>query len=193
MKSLPLLVVLFLSSIYTATGQQPEWKIIRSVEFHFIASFPGDPEQKSEDIAASFGSASARRWILELPGVSYEVLVADFPNLSVKMENKALYSFYDVACGEFAGGRCDVGDDQFGELGRRGWSGTKTETIEYLMYLAGKRLYLAKVVTKAAMEKQTREDRKKFLDEFLFIHVEENEKKLKWGLPKTASQNRKDS
>jgi hypothetical protein len=146
--------------------------------------------KKSEDIDTSFGSGSVRRWISELPGISYEVLVADFPNLAVKMEDKALLRFYDVACVELGGGRCGGGDDQFGEFGRRGWPSTKAETTEYIMYLAGKRLYLAKVMTKEAMEKQTRQDRKKFLDGFLFIHVDEKEKKWKWGLPKTASQNR---
>jgi len=41
-----------------------------------------------------------------------------------------------------------------------------------------------------SVEKQVGDDRKKFLDEFGFIHVEEN--KLKWGLPKSATQNNKD-
>jgi hypothetical protein len=198
MKNLTFLVGLFLAGISIANGQQPEWKTIYSDEFHFIATFPGDPEQKSEDIDTSFGSGSVRRWISELPGISYEVLVADFPNLSVKMEYKELDSFYNAVCIELGSAqecRGGLNNDQFGELGKSGGFRTIDGTVEFLTYLAGKRLYMATVVTRTSMVKQTREDRKEFLDKFLFAHLVEAEtgKKLKWGLPTAGSQNRENN
>lgn len=178
------------------SGQLPDLKTVYSEEFHFIAFFPDEPKKYVEDIETSFGKASAHRWKLELPEVSYEILVAEFADQPAEMDDRSLTAFYKAACVQF-GITCDggYGYEFFDEIGTGGGFRTKDETVSYLMYLARKRFYLAKTVAKASAEELTREDRKEFIDRFGFVHEEPGEKgrdmkKLKWGLPEHASQKR---
>jgi hypothetical protein len=197
MKRLSFLVALFLSSFCITNGQQPEWKTIYSDEFHFIASFPGDPEKSEGNITTALGKGTASRWTLELPGIAYEIFVADFPDLAVKMDGKTLRSVYQTACAELGGSpracRGELNDDRFGEQGHNGGFRTGSLYVQFVMFLAGNRFYQAKVVSSKSAQKENWEDIAKFVDKFLFTHLDESEKKLNWGLPKNASQNRKDN
>jgi hypothetical protein len=61
---------------------------------------------------------------------------------------------------------------------------TAEGNVAFEMFLSGTRLYIAKVESKKGVEEGVANDRKKFLDDFLFVHVDQKEKKAIWGLPK---------
>ena len=191
----PLLgLVLLLSVAISGQSQQSDWKVIHSDEFHFIASFPDQPKQTAGDIEMNFGKGAAKRWTLELPDIVYGVVVAEFPNLSVAMEDRALMAFYKSTCAEIGlgnGCRGYYSDELFGVLGIAGVFRNSVKLGRFAMYLVKTRLYLAKVITRESKYKEAHNDMKKFMDEFLFFHTEENEKGFKWGLPKYESQDRK--
>jgi hypothetical protein len=200
------LVLLLAAAVY---GQpQRDWKVIYSEEFNFIASFPDQPQQTAGDIETSFGKGVSKSWTLELPEIVYEIIVADFPNLSVEMEDKALMAFYKSACADFgvssgcrtaacadANGMVSCqgyySDEQFDVLGIAGRFSTSGDSGMFEMYLVKNRLYLAKVSTRESRFKAAWTDIKKFNDEFLFFHVGGTDRKPKWGLPDSKSQNRK--
>ena len=161
--------------------------------------FPDDPEKQVGEIETTFGKALTHRWILELPEVSYEILVAEFTDQPAEMDDKSLVTFYKAACVQF-GFTCNgsLGDVFFDEVGSSGGFRTKHETFDYLMYLARSRFYLIKTIAKSSADEKTRKDRKEFIDRFGFIHEirdekGQNMKKMKWGLPEHASQKRKNN
>jgi hypothetical protein len=186
------LVLLLAAAVY---GQpQLEWKVVYSEEFNFIASFPDQPQRTTGDIQMSFGKGTSKRWILESTEITYEVVVADFPNLSVPMEDRALMAFYRSACadiGEVSACKGYYSYDQFDVLGLAGGFRGSGISGMFAMFLVRNRFYMAKVTTRESMYKEAYVDMKKFIDEFLFFHVDGTDKKPKWGLPDSKSQNRK--
>ena len=167
---------------------------MHSDEYHFIASFPDQPKQKAGEIEMSFGKGTSKRWSLELPEIVYEVVVADFPNLSVAMEDRALMAFYKSACADIdgvSGCKGYYSDEQFGVLGIAGGFRNAESSGVFAMYLVKNRLYLAKVTTRESRYKEAYVDMKKFIDEFLFFHVDGTKEATLWGLPDPKSQNRK--
>jgi len=192
MNKLALLFTFWLFCVGGVFGQESKWHGVYSEEFHFIATFPSVPREIEGGIETSFGKGKAHRWRVELPGVSYEVQVAEIPDLTVKMEMKELQAFYKAACVEMGGTslecRSQTGYNMFGEEGALSGFRTADGSVEYAMFLIGNWWYLAKVETNRSIEKQTSDDRKRFLDEFLFVYVSGNEKKLKYGMPAAESQ-----
>jgi hypothetical protein len=194
MKRSTLIVVLALISAFGAFGQQSDWSSVYSDKFHFIASFPSEPKEFKDDVEMSFGKASAQIWKLEQPGITYEVWVAEFPELAVDMNTKALASFYSQACLEFGGpqGKClnnRNNQDFFGEVGTVTGFRTNDGYVSLSMFLAGKRFYLARVYVLKSAANENRSNINKFLDEFSFIYPDKNKEKMIWGLPKAESQN----
>ncbi|MDQ6787104.1 MAG: hypothetical protein M3033_09885 [Acidobacteriota bacterium] len=195
MKKITLLVVFVLSAVCSVQAQRAESKTIVSDEFHFIAFFPNRPTQTEGDINTRFGKGYSRRWTLELPDISYEVSVDDFPELSVKMDYKPLNLFYAVICNDLAsqyGAKFGYySDTLFSEYGRNASRRTNELSVTARMFLVRQRFYQVKVVMRNSLEKdeQTLEDIKNFLDEFVFVYQKENEKKYTYGLPQSVSQN----
>jgi hypothetical protein len=196
MRKITMLVLFVLCGVYAAQAQLAEDKTIVSDEFNFIAFFPDKPTITEGDINTRFGKGYSRRWTLETSGVFYEVSVTDIPELSVKMDFKSLTSFYDAVCSDFAsqyGTVCDNygTNEMFGEFGKYGGSRTEDLFVYVQMYLAQKRLYQLKKITRTSLEndKQTQSDGSKFWEDFVFVHRKENEKKFTYGLPKSLSQN----
>jgi len=182
MKAVLSLFALLFAGSFQTYAQPQEWKTIYSSEFHFIASFPEEPRESSEGIDLGFARGSARKWFLDLPGISYQVLVVEFADFSVGTDNKSSAPLYGIACPTLTGYRCTGGFDQFGVLGRYGWGNSRSELTEFAIFITGKHLYLAKVV--GPFSPGMRPDNvKKFIDGFLFIHPDEKEKKWTWGLP----------
>jgi hypothetical protein len=198
MRRLTLIIVLILTSVSEVLAQQTEWRAFYSDEFHFRAAFPGDPKETKENLEMSFGKTSARVWRLEQPKITYDLMVADFPDLSVEMSGKALALFYEKACFDLGGNyqACHgnyTNDERFGEAGLNPGFGTNEGAAYVLMFLTGKRFYLAKVSVWKSAKVENWSNIKKFFEEFEFAHPAENEKKLTWGLPKAESQNLKDN
>ena len=187
---------LFLLCIGQGFGQQGEWKTVYSDELHFFANFPDEPKQDTVHIALQTGDVVARRWRSEFPGVAYEVLVADFPNIDREIQWRELSRLYSQVCIDIGGSgkECQgfAGNDLFGERGVMGEFRTSDGTVSFTMFLTAKRLYMARVEAHKSVDNRIRDDRKKFLDDFLFLHIDEKEKKPTWGLPKSESQNCKD-
>lgn len=202
-KNLILLFVFVLLGVYAAHSQDAEEKTIVSDEFHFAASFPAPPTQSRNEISTKFGKGFATRWTLELKDISYEVLVADFPYLSVKMDYKPLNLFYDTICNDLSeqyGAKFGYHTDVlFDEYGRAAGRIAKEKSVNVRMYLVRQRLYLVSIIMSNSLlnkggsiiDEQTKLDFINFLDGFIFIYKKENEKKYSFGLPQTASQNLK--
>jgi hypothetical protein len=195
MKKTIMLVVFALSAVYTAQAQRAESNIIVSDKFHYIAVFPERPTQTEGNSNTKFGKDYSRRWTLQLPDISYEVSVDDFPELSVEMNYKPLNLFYDDVCNDLAvqygvkfGYYSDI---LFDEEGRAASRRTKEFSVSVRMYLVRQRLYQIKVVMRNSLEndKQTLENVKNFMDGFIFVHLKETEKKYSFGLPQSVSQN----
>lgn len=195
MKRIILLLVFILSAVCVAQAQLAESETIVSDEFHFIAFFPDKPTRTEGDIKTILGKGHSRRWTLELPDVLYEVSVDDFPDLAVEMDYKPLNLFYDAVCNDLAskygaefGGYTDI---LFAEYGRSVSLRTKNISVNVQMYLTRQRLYQIKVVMPNTLEKdeQTKENVKKFMEEFVFAYQKPNEKKYSYGIPESASQN----
>jgi hypothetical protein len=195
MKKIIILVVFVLSVVCVAQAQRAEYETVVSDEFHFIAFFPDRPTLTEGNINSRFGKGYSRRWTLELPDISYEVSVNDFPELSVDMDFKPLNLFYDEVCNELAnqyGAKFGhYSDNLFEEEGRAAGRRTKEYSVNVRMYLVRQRFYQVKVIMRNLLEKdkQTIENVKKFMDEFLFVYKKENEEKYSFGLPESASQN----
>lgn len=195
MEKLTILIVFVLCSVYGISAQHAESNTIVSDKFHFIAFFPDQPTLAEGDINSRFGKGFSRRWTLELPNILYEVSVDDLPDISVEMDYKPLNLFYDEICNDLAskygakfGYSSDILFDEYGrEAGRR----TKDVSVSVRMYLVRQRLYQVKVVMRNTLEKdeQTKENVKKFMEEFVFVYQKENEKKHTYGLPESVSQN----
>jgi hypothetical protein len=83
MKRLTFVVALFLLGFGEALAQQGEWKSVYSDEFHFMASFPGEAKRNTGKLDTAFGHALTTQWSLDVPGASYEVLVADIAGFRV--------------------------------------------------------------------------------------------------------------
>ena len=195
MRKITLLAIFVLSAVCAAHAQLAEYETVVSDEFHFIAFFPDKPTRTEGDINTRFGKGYSRRWTLELPDISYEVSVDDFPDLSVEMDYKPLNLFYDSICNDLAnqyGAKFGYYTDiLFDEYGRNAGLRTKDFSVTDRMYLLRQRLYQIKVVMRNSLEKDelTKENVKKFIDEFVFVYQKENENKYSNGLPESASQN----
>ena len=190
-----LLAIFVLTAACAVHAQLAEHETVVSDEFHFIAFFPDKPTKTEGDINTRFGKGYSRRWTLELPDIFYEVSVDDFPDLSVEMDYKPLNLFYDSICKDLAnqygakfGYYTDIFFDEYGRTASRR---TKDFSVTVRMYLVRQRLYQVKVVMRNSLEKdeQTKENVKKFIDEFVFVYQKENEKKYSYGLPESVSQN----
>ena len=195
MRKITLLIVFVLFAVSAAQAQLAEHETVASDEFHFIAFFPDKPTRTEGDINTRFGKGYSRHWTLELPDISYEVSVDDFPDLSVKMDYKPLDLFYDEICNDLAskygakfGWYYDI---LFDEEGRAASRRTKEFSVSVRMYLVRQRLYQVKAIMRNSLEKdeQTKENVKNFMDKFIFVYQKENEKKYSFGLPESASQN----
>lgn len=195
MKRLTFFALLLLFSFGEAVAQEQGWKIVYSDKFHFTASFPGEPKQNTADLETAFGRANTTRWVLDVPGASYEISVGDMADLRIKMESKELASYYRQACSAMGGDTNSCfnanNDERFDELGTSGGFKIPGGRIEFVMFLVRNRLFVARVKTHGSIDRQTGKDIAKFLDEFLFIFVDGTEGKFKWGLPKGEGQDRK--
>ena len=195
MRKIILLAIFVISAVCAAHAQLAEHETVVSDEFHFIAFFPDKPTKTEGDINTRFGKGYSRRWTLELPDIFYEISVNDFPNLSVEMDYKPLNIFYDEVCSDLAskyGAKFGYYSDiLFDEEGRAASRRTKNLSVSVRMYLARQRFYQVKVVMRNTLEndEQTKENVKKFMEEFVFVYQKENEKKYNYGLPESASQN----
>jgi hypothetical protein len=194
-KKIILLTIFVLSVVCAVHAQLAEPETVVSDEFNFIAFFPDKPTRTEGDIHTRFGKGYSRRWTLELPNTFYEVSVEDFSDLSVEMDYKPLNLFYDEVCNDLAikygakfSGYTDI---LFDEYGRNVGLSTKNISVNVRMYLARQRFYQVKVVMRNTLEKDepTKENVKKFMEEFVFVYQKENEKKYSYGLPESASQN----
>ena len=195
MKNLTLIVLFILSVVCVAQAQFAESETIISDEFHFIAFFPNKPMQTEGDINTSFGKGHSRRWTLELPDISYEVSVNDFPDLAVEMDYKPLTLFYGAVCkdliNQYGGEVSGHTDIIFGEYGVAVSRLTKNHFLSVRMYLVRQRFYQVRVIMQNPLEKdeQTKENVKNFMEKFIFVYKKENEKKYSYGLPESVSQN----
>ncbi|HUF04900.1 MAG TPA: hypothetical protein VMM38_12090 [Aridibacter sp.] len=187
-------VVLVLLSSWAVQAQTAEWHSVVSDEVYFIAQFPSRPTLTEGDISGGFGKGYSRRWTLETTDVFYEVSVNDFPDLSIEMDYKPLNLFYDQICDDLAsqyGAKFDYYTDiLFDEYGRTAGRRTKEFAVSVRIYLVRQRLYQVKTVRRNSLgnDKQTSEDIKHFMKQFIFVHRKENEKQYSLGLPETVSQ-----
>lgn len=185
-----MLVVLMVLGAFVVDGQEVEWAKVYSEKFHFIADFPAKPKQDSGEIETRFGKFPTKRWTVEVPGILYEVSVAEFSASPVKGV-KDLNRFYQDVCNDLFV-KCDsgAGNDQFDVLGREWGFRSKKDQYAALAYLARNRFYLIKVIVdnKIEKEKDISKSIRKFIEGFLFVQVNDSEKKWTWGLPPSATQ-----
>lgn len=197
MKKIAIFFIFVFSSVYAAHGQQPEWKMIFLDELHFTALFPEQPQASEGEFYTGYGRALSRRWTLNHQDISYEVVVTDFPELSVTMDYKPLNFFYDAVRNNLVSHHGtkygEHSDTLFGEYGRGLVLRNDNETVNIRMHLVRQRLYQVKVVIPTSREKDERtlDNVKMFLEHFLFVQQKENEKNYSFGLPQAVSQNLK--
>jgi hypothetical protein len=160
---------------------------------NFLVRFPTEPKKVENTLETRFGDSTGQIWTAEFDEQVFEVSVTDFSSMPVKMEDKELDKFYAGVCVDlFQMPYCDSGTgyDLFEERGRMYGSHLADEHRYAQIFLAKHRLYIMRVYGRypKAREGVRREEARRFLDSFIFVHWEPSIKKFSLGLPADASQ-----